>query len=321
MSEVYGSTLKYIGLAIKEFTPVLTSLKQSVSKEKKQIEDLLDMYSDIASKIDKYKLNFDDPNRFFPGEPAVIEIYFPEKVWENLSRLVVRLLEKWKSDLADLKDKTYLTDKNKEKIYKLRELIWPLDATIQAKGTLFNKHVSKGALIFPGESEAKMTSEEAELQEIATEKTEDVPTNDYKIFPGAVIESVPGNLKVLCEEFNFNFQYEKVNAAMLLLRKILPLAIVKKFQQIGKEPEIKENGEFVGTKVLLNKTESIVSQRRIYSEVKNYKFLLDSSQHIFSLSPYRDDAKGAAIAIRAMLEDFFKDQHGPDAPASTTKLS
>lgn len=310
MSEVYGPTLKYIGLAIREFTPTLTSLKQDASpKDKKQLEELLEMYSDIATKIDKYKLNFDDPNRFYPGEPAVIEINFSEKVLENLSQLVVRLLGKWKSDLADLKNKTYLTEKNKEETYKLQGFIWPLDATIKAQGTLFKKHAPKGALIFPGE-----TKKEEDVQS-APMSSEYIP-----LFPRALVEVLPGALKTLCEEFDFNYQHGKSNATMLLLRKILPLSIVRKFQQIGREAEIKSDGEFLPTKDLLGKAQSIMSSSRIYDELINYKFLIDSSQHIFSVSSYMEDIPRPATAIRILLEDFFKvEGHDPDTSASFIK--
>lgn len=296
MPELYGPTLKYIGLAIREFTPVLVELKSSASQDnKKKLEDLLEMYSDIAKKIDKFKLNFDDPNRFYTGEPAVIEINFSDDILESLSRLVIRLLEKWKSDLADIKNKPYLTEKNEERLHKLQELIWPLDATVKASGTLFNKHSSKGALIFPAEIKEKNTPP-------AIEKNQEyVP-----LFPRALVELVPGALKTLCEEFDFSYQHEKPNASMLLLRKIIPLAIVRKFQQIGREKEIKLNGEFLPTKALLGKAKEIMSSPRIYDQIIDYKFFIDSSQHIFSVSSHMEDIPRPATAIRIMLEDFFQ---------------
>lgn len=310
MSEVYAPTLKYIGLAIREFTPALASLKQSASPaDRKQLEDLLEMYSDIATKIDKYQLNFEDPNRFYPGELPLIEISFSDEIWENLSQLVARLLEKWKSDLTDLKNKAYLTEKNKEKLYKLQELIWPLDATIKAQGTLFSKYAPKGALIFPGETKKE------ENKSPVSENQEYVP-----LFPRALIEVAPGALKTLCEEFDFNYQHGKSNAAMLLLRKILPLSIVRKFQQIGKESEIKSDGEFLHTKDLLGMAQGIMSSSRIYDELINYKFLIDSSQHIFSISSYMEDIPRPATAIRILLEDFFKtEEHNPVTSASPAK--
>ena len=126
------------------------------------------------------------------------------------------------------------------------------------------------------------------------------------LFPRALVEVVPGALKTLCEEFDFNYQHGKSNAAMLLLRKILPLAVVRKFQQIGREAEIKSNGEFLQTKDLLGKAQSIMSSSRIYDELMDVKFLIDSSQHNFSISSYMEDVYRPATAIRILLEDFFK---------------
>src|SRR4051812_8528895 len=98
MLTLYSPTLKYISLAIKEFTPLLLQLKKSASKSNRQeLENLLEIYSDIAGKINKFNLNLEDPNRFYPGEPVDIKIDIPESILENLVRLVTRLLEKWKS--------------------------------------------------------------------------------------------------------------------------------------------------------------------------------------------------------------------------------
>ena len=126
------------------------------------------------------------------------------------------------------------------------------------------------------------------------------------IFPKSLIQKVPKDIAVLCDEFNFNYQNGKPHAGILLLRRILPLSIVRKFQQIGRENEIKDGaGEFLDTKGLLGKVESLLTNKRIYKEIISYKILVDSSQHSYTLNVEMPDTEGAAVKIRVLLDDIF----------------
>lgn len=126
------------------------------------------------------------------------------------------------------------------------------------------------------------------------------------IFPNELIEKLPKDLKILADDFNFNFVHEKPVTGMLVLRRMLPLAIVRKFQTLDRETEVKSNdGEYFDTKALLGKTESLLSHKRIYSELMNYKILIDSSQHSYTLNVQMPDTEGAAIKLRVLLDDIF----------------
>jgi len=295
MAELYTSTLKYFWLAIQEFLPILKKLKDNNQNHdiEEQLGDLIEAYNDIAKKIASHNLNFEDPNRGYKGEPFEIEINIPEKMIENLARLSQRLLNEWKKKVERLERKEYLTDENKEELYSLKELIWPLEALTKEKSYILGKYADRDPLIFPGEN-----SQEESIEESVT-------NNYIPLFPRRLVELIPSALKTLCEEFDFNYRNENPNACMLLLRKIIPLAIVRKFQQIDKEDNIKVDGEFLQTKGLLGKAQEIMSSPRIYEEILNYKFLIDSSQHIFTLAVYMEDIIRPAIAVRIMLEDFF----------------
>lgn len=299
MAELYSTTLKYFRLAIAEFLPQLEKLKEKAKKDeiKENLKDIIEAYKDIARKIDEHNLNLEDPNRYYDGEPNDIEIDIPQSMVEELSRLSARLLSEWKNQHTALKKKKYLTDDNKDKIYKLERLIWPLEALSKAESYVLGKYAKKGLLVFPGEEDG----EEEELEQ-------NFVASYTPLFPRPLVELVSGAIKVLCEEFDFNFQNKNPNACMLLLRKIIPLAIVRKFQYINKEDEVKENGEFLQTKALLGKAKSIMSSPRIYDEIMDYKFLIDSSQHIFSVSSYMEDIPRPATAVRIMLEDFFNEE-------------
>lgn len=297
MAELYTTTLKYFWLAIKEFLPILKKLKEESRDPeiKQQIEDSIEAYSDIAKRIDSHNLNFTDPNRHYDGEPFEIKINIPEPLIEELSRLSYKLLEEWKRKKERLEKKQYLTDENKEELYNLRELIWPLEALSKEQSYILGKYASKGPLVFPSEANQ-------ESKKLIEKNTAD----DYiPLFPKELLEIIPGSLKILCEEFDHNYKNENPNACILLLRKIIPLAIVRKFQQVNKEEEIKTAGEYLQTRALLGKAQELMSSKRIYDDIINYKLLIDASQHIFTVTSYMADIPRPAIAVRVMLEDFF----------------
>ncbi|MDD5688658.1 MAG: hypothetical protein PHQ76_00050 [Caldisericia bacterium] len=126
------------------------------------------------------------------------------------------------------------------------------------------------------------------------------------IFPKELIEKLPKDLKVLADDFNFNFGNEQSVAGMLILRRMLPLSIVRKFQKLEREIEIKDsNGDYFDTKALLGKVESLLSNKRIYSELMSYKILIDSSQHSYTLNVQIPDTEGAAVKLRVFLDDIF----------------
>ncbi|MCD6194732.1 hypothetical protein J7K05_00795 [bacterium] len=143
-------------------------------------------------------------------------------------------------------------------------------------------------------------------------KTKDKPTirssrTEKDLFPNSLVKKLPPDLKILCDDFNFNFANKRPIASILILRRILPLSIVRKFQQINKESEVKdEKGQYLETKNLLGKAERLLSNKRIYKEVMNYKILIDSAQHSYSINIQLSDVEGAAVKIRIFLEELFK---------------
>lgn len=153
MREFYTQTLKYFHLAISEFLPTLEEIRNTAHSRsiKEEVEDLIEAYDDIDAKIKKHNLNYEDPNRGYDGEPWDIKMDIPDPMIENLARLTRRLLQSWKDKLDRLKKKTYLTDSNKDEIYRLENLIWPLEAMCKEGSSILGKHGSKGPLIFPGE--------------------------------------------------------------------------------------------------------------------------------------------------------------------------
>ncbi|MBI2444244.1 MAG: hypothetical protein HYV42_03320 [Candidatus Magasanikbacteria bacterium] len=294
---LWTNTVKYYRLAIKEFLPVLNELKNKNSADAetiKKLNDLIEIYDEIAAKIDRYNLNLEDPNRSYADEPDKIDLNLDERMIEHFSRLALRLLEVWKNRKNEIENKPYLTEKNEDEFYTLKELIWPLEAQFNNQSMLFFKHKNEGALKFPGE----------EKQEIQKTKAE-TPQQISGIFPDELIVKLPKDIQILCAEFNFNYKNRKPNACILLLRRILPLSIVRKFQILDEENEIKVDGNYLETRSLVGKAEKILKSKKIYQTILNFKLVLDSSQHSYTLNVTIMDAEGAGVAIRVFLEDLF----------------
>ncbi|PJA89522.1 MAG: hypothetical protein CO137_03800 [Candidatus Magasanikbacteria bacterium CG_4_9_14_3_um_filter_32_9] len=157
MGELFTTTVKYYRLAINEFLPYLENIvNEELTKEtKEEIKDLINDYKDIAKKIDRFNLNLEDPNKFYDNEPYDIplnELGLNDEVIKDLSALVLRMLNIWKSKKEKLEKKNYLTESNKITYYKLKNLIWPLEACFNNEQTLFFKHRENDVFIFPGES-------------------------------------------------------------------------------------------------------------------------------------------------------------------------
>lgn len=294
-SGLWTNTVKYYRLAIGEFLPFLSELKSKNITDietTKKIDELIEIYNDVAEKIDNYNLNLEDPNKFYNGEPDEIDLNLNEQMIEHFSRLTLRLLQVWKKRKNEIENKPYLTEKNKEEFYNLKELIWPLEAQFNNQSVSFFKHKDKGAIKFPGEEDVQKTKIEA-------------PQQVSGIFPKELISKLPKDIQNLCTEFNFNYENRKPNACVLLLRRILPLSIVRKFQMIDEENEIKEDGDYLETKNLVGKAEKILKSKQIYQKILNFKLVLDSSQHSYTLNVTIMDAEGAGVAIRVLLEDLF----------------
>lgn len=154
MSELYATTLKYFHLAISEFLPHLKELHSKAQEKaiKEDLGDLIEAYEDIDIKIEAHNLNYEDPHRYYDGEPDEINIDIPNSMVENLAKLSHRMLLVWKERLEKLKNKAYLTEKNKEESYRLEHLIWPLEELLKTNSYVLGKHAHLDPLAFPGES-------------------------------------------------------------------------------------------------------------------------------------------------------------------------
>lgn len=140
---------------------------------------------------------------------------------------------------------------------------------------------------------------------IPKKKLKRIDKNSIVTIPIEVIKLLPKDLVSHCEELNENLIAENWISSMLLMRKILPLSIIRKFQKDNKENEVKDSdGEYFASKKLLEETKNLV-QPRTRRELKDVKFLFDSVQHIFTFHPRKPDISPCSMRLRVFLEELF----------------
>lgn len=123
--------------------------------------------------------------------------------------------------------------------------------------------------------------------------------------PAQISKKFPKDLVRHCNELNDNLDAENWISSMLLMRKILPLSIIRKFQKDNKEANLKDsNNEYFGSKKLLEKAKNLV-QPRTFKELGEIRFLFDSIQHNFKFLPRKTDISPASIRLRVFLEELF----------------
>ncbi|MFA5270109.1 MAG: hypothetical protein WC400_00630 [Patescibacteria group bacterium] len=156
MTELYSTTLKHFHLAIVEFLPELRQLYSQTSdaKIKEEIEDLIEAYEGIDLEIGRYSLNYDEPYRYYDGEPDDIEINISDEMTANLVQLTLRLLSKWKDKLDRIQKKKYFTDEIAAEGRRLNRLIGQIEPLTQTTSYVFGKYAHLGQLHFPGEDGA-----------------------------------------------------------------------------------------------------------------------------------------------------------------------
>ena len=124
-----------------------------------------------------------------------------------------------------------------------------------------------------------------------------------------VIKKLPQDVQVTCKEINSNYQNSNPISCFLLLRRVVPMSIIRKFQHIEEEQKIINNdGDFLDTKDLINKVETekiIYGSHRAIRDLKKHKKLLDSAQHIFATKFTMEDVESVKNDIRVFLEALF----------------
>jgi len=136
-----------------------------------------------------------------------------------------------------------------------------------------SKQLDVVVLTNEGYNWATQDNEKKEERKETKKETE----HTINLFPEEEMKVFPADVAKICSEFNFNFKNEKEISCLLLLRRLLPLSIVRKFQQLEKEDEIKNQGEYLETKSLVGKIAPHLKESRRYKEIMSQKPLIDST--------------------------------------------
>lgn len=186
-------------------------------------------------------------------------------------------------------------------LLRLRTMVLQIMNNMALKYPGFIFHIK---IIKPAFDKAYREYESKAKQSIEKSSNKKVEQSDL-VFPKEVISNLHQDVGELCQEFNFSYVNKKKYSCMLILRRLIPLAIVRKFQQENKEENIKNGDDYLNTKALLGKLNELLSEKKALKEVLRYKILTDSAQHSYIFKPEMTDIKGAALAIRLLLGNIF----------------
>jgi len=139
----------------------------------------------------------------------------------------------------------------------------------------------------------------------SSRKLKKIGRGNIVVIPVNIFKKVGKNFIQHCNELNDNLKAENWISSMLLMRKILPLSIIRKFQKDNSEATLKDsNDEYFGSQKLLEKAKNLI-QPRTYRELKEIKFLFDGVQHNFTFLPRESDISPASMRLRVFLEELF----------------
>jgi len=124
------------------------------------------------------------------------------------------------------------------------------------------------------------------------------------IFPEEFLEQIPSDVRDEIDDFNFNYSHKRIRPCMYIMRRILLLSMIRKFQIEDREGEIKKDGDFLTTKSLLELTRRSID-KRTYEHIYSSKMLLDASQHSFTYRPTYSEVERIATRLRLFLADLF----------------
>lgn len=133
-------------------------------------------------------------------------------------------------------------------------------------------------------------------------------TGDLPDFFGPeLMAKLPPDIKRLTDDFNFNYSDGRAFTCMLILRRILPLAIIRKFQQENVEPEIQTADGYIDTEALLGQVNNhfMKHKQRLYKSLDSDRMLLNASQHLAGFKPEIVDVRQTATTIKLFLGEMF----------------
>jgi len=120
-------------------------------------------------------------------------------------------------------------------------------------------------------------------------------------------EKIPNDIQELYKELDKCFQGNLKYACMHLIRRIIALSIIKKFQQANIESELRDssNNEYYNLAILLNKSQKFI-ESNLYNELLGIKFINNSVQNNFTITISSGEIDYAIPRLRSFIINLFK---------------
>lgn len=156
-----------------------------------------------------------------------------------------------------------------------------------------------------GKGKKKRTKRRTSLIKESFRKKEE-PKSDG--LPDDLLEKLPPEIRVICEEINGCLYHGFFNAAAVMMRKALEVATIIKFRQEGKENLILKSGEYeeLPTRIEIAKQNNFISRKIAEKLIRDNKIKLfgDTAAHSFRIQIREEDAGPLRDQLRLVLEDM-----------------
>jgi hypothetical protein len=125
--------------------------------------------------------------------------------------------------------------------------------------------------------------------------------------PFNLTEQVPRDIQELSEELNKSSKNNLRYACMNLIKEIIALSIIRKFQKEKIETELRNpsNNEYYNLAGLLNKSQKFI-EPKLYAELLAIKFINNPVQNDFDSTISNIEIDYAIPRLRLLINNLFK---------------
>lgn len=157
-----------------------------------------------------------------------------------------------------------------------------------------------------GKSKKKKTKTKTSLIKESFKKIKETPK--LSTLPAELVDKLPSEVKIVCDEVNGCLYYGFFNAAAVMMRKTLEVATIIKFKQENKENLILKAGEYeeLPARVEIAKQNNMISKKIAEKLIKDNKIKLfgDTAAHSFRVQIKEEDISPMRDQLRLVLEDM-----------------
>jgi len=130
----------------------------------------------------------------------------------------------------------------------------------------------------------------------------------FAALPTSLVESLPQEIKSICDEINGCLYYGYFTASAIMMRKALEVATIIKFKQENKESLIFQQGEYLELPARIEKAKqkNFISKKISERLIKDNKLKIfgDTAAHSFRIQIRGEDIGPVRDQLRLVLEDM-----------------